>query len=73
MHKFRSTSRVWTFEQTPYPRQVVEAALAHTLRDEVEVAYQRSDLVERRRLLVEEWATFCNAGDRTATVVSLHA
>lgn len=73
VHEFRSTFRVWAGEQTPYPREVVEAALAHTLRDKVEAAYHCSDLVGRRWSLREEWATFCIVGDRTATLVSLHA
>ncbi len=73
VHGFRSTFRVWAGERAPYPREVVEAALAHTLKDKVEAAYQRSDLMERRRPLMEEWATFCTAADRTATVVSLRA
>jgi len=73
VHGFRSTFRVWAGEQAPYPREVVEAALAHTVKDKVEAAYQRSDLMERRRPLMEDWATFCNAADRTATVVSLRA
>jgi integrase len=73
VHGFRSTFRVWAGERAPYPREVVEAALAHTLKDKVEAAYQRSDLMERRRPLMEEWATFCTAADRSATVVSLRA
>ncbi len=71
VHGFRSTFRVWAGERAPYPREVVEAALAHTLKDKVEAAYQRSDLMERRRPLMEDWATFCSAADRTGTVVSL--
>ncbi len=73
VHGFRSTFRVWAGERAPYPREVVEAALAHTLKDKVEAAYQRSDLMERRRPLMEEWATFCTAAERTAIVVSLRA
>lgn len=73
VHGFRSTFRVWAGERTPYPREVVEAALAHTLKDKVEAAYQRSDLMERRRPLMEEWATFCAATDRSGTVVPIRA
>ncbi len=73
VHGFRSTFRVWAGERAPYPREVVEAALAHTLKDKVEAAYQRSDLMERRRPLMEEWATFCTAGARDGTVVPIRA
>ena len=58
-HGFRSTFRVWAGEQTAYPREVVEAALSHTLRDKVEAAYARTDLLERRRPLMEEWGKQC--------------
>ncbi len=59
VHGFRSAFRDWTAESTAYPREVAEAALAHTLRDKVEAAYRRGDLFEKRRRLMEEWATFC--------------
>ncbi len=58
-HGFRSTFRDWCAEMTAYPREVAEAALAHTLRDKVEAAYRRGDALEKRRRLMEEWAEFC--------------
>jgi integrase len=58
-HGFRSTFRVWAGETRPEGREVVEAALAHTIKDKVEAAYQRSDLLERRRPLMEAWGAFC--------------
>ena len=58
-HGFRSTFRDWCAEATNYPREVAEAALAHTLRDKTEAAYQRGDLMEKRRRLMAEWAAFC--------------
>ncbi|MCK8784151.1 tyrosine-type recombinase/integrase [Roseomonas sp. NAR14] len=58
-HGFRSTFRVWAGEQTRYPREVVETALAHVNRDKVEAAYARTDLLERRRPLMEEWGAWC--------------
>ena len=58
-HGFRSTFRDWCAEATNYPREVAEAALAHMLRDKTEAAYQRGDLMEKRRRLMAEWATFC--------------
>lgn len=58
-HGFRSTFRDWCAEQTNFPRELAEAALAHALRDKVEAAYQRGDLLERRRKLMEAWAAYC--------------
>ncbi len=58
-HGFRSTFREWCAEMTNYPRELAEAALAHALRDKVEAAYQRGDLLEKRRRLMTDWAKFC--------------
>ena len=57
-HGFRSSFRDWAAEQTNTPREVVEAALAHTVRNPTEAAYARSDLFERRRRLMDDWATY---------------
>lgn len=57
-HGFRSTFRQWCAEQTNFPREVAEAALAHSLKDKVEAAYQRGDLFEKRKKLMEAWASF---------------
>ena len=57
-HGFRSTFRDWAAEETNHPREVVEAALAHTVQNKVEAAYARSDLFERRRRLMNEWAAY---------------
>ncbi len=66
VHGFRSTFRDWAAESTNYPREVAEAALAHTLRDKVEAAYRRSDLFDKRRQLMEEWDEFCARTARPA-------
>lgn len=58
VHGFRSTFRVWVEETTNTPVQVSEAALSHTIKDKVMAAYQRSDLLEKRRPLMEAWGTF---------------
>lgn len=58
VHGFRSTFRDWAAETNPAPREVAEAALAHTLRDKVEAAYRRGDLLERRARLMVDWADF---------------
>jgi integrase len=59
-HGFRSSFRQWCAEQTNFPREIAEAALAHTNPDETEAAYQRSDLLDRRRRLMEAWAAYCS-------------
>jgi integrase len=58
-HGFRSTFRDWAAERTAYPRELAEAALAHVNADKVEAAYLRTDLFEKRRKLMRDWATFC--------------
>jgi len=66
VHGFRSTFRDWTAEATGYAREVADAALAHTLGDRVEAAYRRGDLFEKRRRLMEDWATFCDRAEAAA-------
>ena len=57
-HGFRSSFRDWAAERTSTPREVVEAALAHTVQNPTEAAYARSDLFERRRRLMDDWAAY---------------
>ena len=57
-HGFRSSFRDWAAERTNVPREVCELALAHVNNDRVEAAYRRSDLFERRRILMVEWADY---------------
>ncbi len=57
-HSFRATFRTWAAETTNYPREVCEMALAHTLGSKVEAAYNRGDLLEKRRGLMQEWSGF---------------
>jgi integrase len=59
VHGFRSSFRDWCAEQTNFPREIAEAALAHRLKDKTEAAYQRGDLLEKRRRLMQAWAKFC--------------
>lgn len=58
VHGFRSTFRQWAAEQSDHSREVAEHALAHRLTDKTEAAYQRSTLVDKRRLLMADWAAF---------------
>ena len=63
-HGFRSSFRDWCIERTDTPWAVAEAALAHTVGNSTEAAYARSDLFERRRVLMEAWAGYL-AGEET--------
>jgi integrase len=73
-HGFRSTFRDWAAE-TGKPADIAEAALAHTLGSKTQLAYQRGDLLDRRRRLMDQWAAFCGraAPAGGAEVVSLRA
>ena len=57
-HGFRSSFRDWAAETTDHRREVIEAALAHAVANQTEAAYARSDLFERRRRLMDEWAEY---------------
>jgi integrase len=61
VHGFRSAFRDWVGEETPFPREVAEAALGHLVGDAVERAYRRGDALEKRRSLMEAWADHCGA------------
>ena len=71
VHGFRSTFRDWCAEQTSFPREVAEAALAHSVRDKTEAAYQRGDLFEKRRKLMDQWAQYCLKVKGEAKVVPI--
>jgi integrase len=58
-HGFRSSFRDWAAERTNYPREVCEAALAHMLENKTEAAYFRTTMFDKRRQLMQAWATFC--------------
>jgi integrase len=60
VHGFRSTFKDWCSEQTAYPNELSEMAMAHTVSDKVEAAYRRGDMREKRRRLMADWATFCD-------------
>ncbi len=60
-HGFRSSFRDWAAECTEARREVCELALAHVNGDRVEAAYRRSDLFERRRTLMQQWADYLDS------------
>ena len=64
-HGFRSSFRDWASEETGHPREVIEAALAHVVRNRVEAAYARSDLFARRRRLMDDWAAYLDGAGAT--------
>lgn len=61
VHGFRSTFRDWAAEQTNFPREVAEMALAHAVGNAVEAAYRRGDLFAKRAKLMAAWASYCDA------------
>lgn len=63
VHGFRSSFRDWAAECTNYPEAVAEVALSHVNDDDTEAAYKRTDLLEKRRALMEDWGSFCDGGD----------
>ena len=74
VHGFRSTFRDWAAERTNHAREVAEVALAHTLKDKTEAAYQRGDLFDKRRRLMAEWERYCAqkpVASKSATVVAM--
>jgi integrase len=71
VHGFRSSFRDWVAESTNYPGAVAEAALAHILGDKTEAAYQRGDLFEKRRKLMDAWARYCTTPAKAADVIPI--
>lgn len=71
VHGFRSTFRDWAGETTGFPREVIEAALAHGIKDKAEAAYARSDLFDKRRSLMEAWAATATTHGLGRNVVAL--
>jgi len=70
-HGFRSTFRDWTAEQTNYPRDVAEMALAHAIGDKVEAAYRRGDLFAKRARMMGDWAKHCATVAKAGNVVAI--
>jgi integrase len=61
VHGFRATFKTWVSERTSFHNEIAEAALAHIIGNKVEQAYRRGDLFEKRRRLMQQWATFCTS------------
>jgi integrase len=58
-HGFRATFKTWASECSRSQNEIVEAALAHTIGSKVEQSYMRSDLLQKRRRLMEAWGSYC--------------
>ena len=69
-HGFRSSFRMWCAEATDTPREIAETALSHVTGSKVERAYNRSDYLERRKVLMQGWADYCS--NTESKVIPLH-
>jgi integrase len=72
VHGFRSSFRDWAGNESSFPREIIEAALAHVIGDKAEQAYRRGDALEKRRKLMEAWGAYCEPS-ATGKVVALTA
>jgi len=70
-HGFRSTFRDWCGEHTNYARELAEHALAHAVGGQVEQSYARGDLLEKRRPMMDDWATFCETAGKPANIIPI--
>ena len=73
VHGFRSSFRDWAGNVSNFPREITETALSHVIGDKAEQAYRRSDALEKRRKLMEAWATFCEPREHRGVVVNLRS
>jgi integrase len=73
IHGFRSAFRDWAGNETHFPREVCEAALAHSVGGAVEQAYRRGDALEKRRALMDAWAAYCEPATTAGNVIPLRA
>jgi integrase len=71
VHGFRSSFRDWCSERTNVQREICEAALSHRTGDDTELAYKRTDQLEKRRRLMDMWSKFCAAPQRSASVTPI--
>jgi len=71
VHGFRATFRTWGEEETEYPESILEMALAHKIDDAVKAAYQRGDLLKKRRALMDDWAAYCAKPAPAGAVVNI--
>jgi len=70
-HGFRASFRTWAGERTNFPRELIEVTLAHAVGDATEEAYNRGDMLARRRQLMEAWSKYCSRPHVGGDVVPL--
>jgi hypothetical protein len=66
----RSAFRDWVSEETSFPSDVAEAALAHVIKNKVEAAYRRGSLLAKRREMMAAWANYCEGGSNVVRMVA---
>lgn len=71
VHGFRSSFRDFIGNETNFPRELAEAALAHTIGDKAEQAYRRSDALEKRRALMQAWADYIEPSCIKGNIINL--
>ena len=71
VHGMRASFKSWASEQTAYPSEIIEFSLAHVVGSASEQAYQRSDVLEKRRLLMEQWSTFVTTPRKAGSVTPI--
>ena len=72
-HGFRSSFRDWAGETTAYPREVIEHALAHQLKNKAEASYARGTLFDKRRRLMADWSKYCGRVETAASVTPINS
>jgi hypothetical protein len=71
-HGLRSAFKTWASERTSYADEISEAALAHAKGDKLAAAYNRGDVLEKRRRLMQDWGSYCDKGGQAgARVISI--
>src|SRR3984893_15829776 len=73
IHGFRSSFRDWCGNETSFPREIAAQAVAHAIGDATERAYRRGDALERRRALMEAWASYCEPRGAGGKVIPLRS
>ena len=69
-HGFRSAFRDWAGDVAEFPREIAEAALAHTVGDAAERAYRRGDALQKRRDMMAAWSAYCGASDANVSILT---
>jgi integrase len=72
-HGFRSSFKDWAGEVGGFPNELSEAALAHAIPNRAEAAYRRGTMLERRRVMMEAWARYCDGQAAGGNVLAMVA